>query len=160
MLSFRSVALRLFVLFEYAGYVIMKVMLLKGKVINLLLLSLPLMVGIILFVVFQTTDPAMIGPGGILGVFALIYLGCLSLFFVVLRFGLYWLAVLARRHSKSKRVAVKQISSNKAYYVASVLAFAPVTLLAMQAFSKIQWTDIALVFMLMAIVTFYVLKRS
>jgi hypothetical protein len=124
------------------------------------LLLVPLVVTILLYGIFQFTDPISVGPGGVLGVFVLIYLGCLSIVFIILRFGLYWVRkLLSGRKNQISHVSVSGIGSRKAYYVASVLAFAPVTLLAMHAYSQLQLTDVVLVGVLMAIVTFYILRR-
>lgn len=127
--------------------------------LQILLFLSPLLVVALLYAIFQFTDPASVGPGGVLGVFILIYLGCLSVLFIFLRFGLFWAKKLFARRSSSKSYNLPYIHTRKAYYVASVLAFAPVTLLALHSYSQLQFTDIALVGLLMAIVTFYILKR-
>lgn len=111
-----------------------------------------------LYGVMQMVDPASAGPWGILGVFLLLYLVFLSVFFVLLRFGLYWLSKLIIRGKKSNESA-RVFDQKKAYYTASILALVPVTLLAMHAFSKIQWSDILLVALLTSLAIFYILKR-
>lgn len=133
----------------------------RSKLINLLLVLSPLLAMFGLYGIFNSTDPATIGPGGILGVFILMYIGCLSMIFVLLRFGIYWVVRLAKVRSKSvtSRTPVR-MNTKKAYYVASVLGFAPVTLVAMHAFSELQWTDVFFVSVLLALVTFYVIKRQ
>jgi hypothetical protein len=125
----------------------------------LLFLS-PFLVAGLLYAIFQSTDPASTGPGLVLAVFILIYLGCLSVLFIALRFGLYWVKKLLALRNKSEGQAIPRIGTRKAYYVASVLAFAPVTLLAMHAYSQLQFTDIALVVVLMTVITFYIVKRG
>lgn len=133
----------------------------RNKLINLLLLLSPLLAVIGLYSIFSSTDPATIGPGGILGVFALMYVGCLSIIFVILRFGLYWMARFARARSRLvKGKPPVRMNTKKAYYVASVLAFGPVSLLAMHAFSSLQWTDVFFIAVLLGLITFYVIKRQ
>ena len=128
--------------------------------IRALFLFIPFVVIVLLYAIFQFTDPVSVGPGGVLGVFVLIYLGCLSVLFIILRFGQFWARKLVSlRRSQTPVSNVAGIGTRKAYYVASVLAFAPVTLLAMHAYSQLQFTDIVLVGVLMAIITFYILKR-
>lgn len=125
-----------------------------------LLFIVPVVVLGLLYIIFQSTDPASVGPGGVLGVFVLIYVGCLSVLFIILRFGLYWIKkVLALRKGSARAYVLPAMGTRKAYYVASVLAFAPVTLLAMHAYSQLQFSDVALVALLVTVVTFYVVKR-
>lgn len=126
---------------------------------KVLLFASPFVIAGILYGIFQLTDPASIGPGGVLGVFILMYLGCLSVLFIVLRFGLYWTRKLLRLREGTVVSTTPAMGARKAYYVASVLAFAPVTFLAMHAYSQLQLTDVLLVILLMAVLTFYILKR-
>lgn len=130
------------------------------KGLKALLFLSPLLVIGLLYVIFQSTDPASIGPGGVLIVFVLIYLGCLSILFILLRFGLYWVGRLLALRKSRKAPALPGMEIRKAYYVASVLAFVPVIFLAMHAYSQLQFTDVALVAVLMSIVTFYIIKRG
>ena len=120
---------------------------------------LPLVVAVILYFTFQWTDPATVGPGGVLLVFVLIYLECLSILFVLLRFGVSLTARIVRGRSLAQ-IPSRPIGTRRAYYIASVIAFAPVVLLAMHSFSQIQWVDVALVAVLMVVATFYVVKRT
>ena len=79
---------------------------------------------------------------------------------VVLRFGVYWVKRFLYRR---KGLDVKRplpFDAKKAYYVASVVAFAPVVLLALHAFSQLRWTDVVLVASLVTVATFYILKRG
>ncbi len=120
---------------------------------------LPLVVAVTLYFTFQWTDPAKVGPGGVLLVFVLIYLECLSILFVLLRFGVSLTARLLRGRSIAQSLN-RPIGTRRAYYIASVIAFAPVVLLAMHAFSQVQWIDVALVAVLMVVATFYVVRRT
>lgn len=130
------------------------------KVLTVLLLISPLLVVGLLYLVFQFSDPLTAGPGGVLGVFTLIYLGCLSVLFILLRFGLYWARVVMGMYKKQPQASRPVVGTKKAYYIASVVAFAPVTLLAMHAYSQLQVADVILVIVLMSIAIFYIVKRG
>lgn len=129
------------------------------RILEPLLLLAPFIVVALLYMIFQFTDPASVGPGGVLGVFVLIYVGCLSLLFIILRFGLFWLKKIVALRGGANVYALPGMGTRKAYYVASVLAFAPVTLIAMHAYSQLQFSDVALVALLVVVVTFYIVKR-
>lgn len=128
--------------------------------ISFFVFLLLLMLLVLLSVLLQSTDPATVGPWGILGVFILIYLLCLGVLFMVFRFGLYWGKKILMSQSNPKAVVTNQFDEKKAYYVASVLAFVPVTLLSMHAFSQIGWMDIMLVVVFVLIATFFITKRG
>jgi hypothetical protein len=130
-----------------------------NRILKVALFVSPFLIAGLLFMVFQFTDPASVGPGGVLGVFTLIYLECLSILFIILRFGLYWVRKLLQIRRGPKAVSLPGMGVRKAYYIASIVAFAPVTLLAMHAYAQLQLTDIVLVILLMSIVTFYIIKR-
>lgn len=117
----------------------------------------PLIFASIILGLLVWTDPVGIGPGGVMIVLLCIYLECLSLVFVVLHFGLGWAGRIFRyRQSQGSN---NTFSAKKAYYIGSVLAFIPVTLLAMQVFSGVQFTDVLLVLLFVSLATFYVIKR-
>ena len=120
----------------------------------------PFALTLLLFVVLQSTSPDTVGPVGVLAVFVLIYLLALSLFFVVMHFGIAWFSrkIIARNDNLSR--GELKIGVRKAYYVASVLAFAPVALLAMRSFGQLEPGDIVLVLALVGISVFYIVKRS
>lgn len=128
--------------------------------LQIALFIFPFLVAGLLLAIFQYTDPAAVGPGSVLGVFILIYLGCLSVLFILLRFGLYWFRKLLALRNGSSGYVSSGIGTRKAYYIASVLAFLPVTFLAMHAYSQLRLIDVVLVVAFMAIATFYVIKRQ
>jgi hypothetical protein len=130
------------------------------KVFTVLLLVSPFLIIGLLYLVFQFSDPLTAGPGGVLGVFTLIYLGCLSVLFILLRFGLYWVRAMVTMYKKQPQTSRPVVGTKKAYYIASVIAFAPVTLLAMHAYSQLQVADIVLVVVLLTIAIFYIVKRG
>lgn len=124
------------------------------------LLAAPVVIFGALIVVLHATDPLEIGPGGVLGVFMLIYLLALSLLFIFLHIGVSWVSRLIAKRQKNAGQREVRVGAKKAYYVASLVAFAPVLLLAMRSFAELKVIDIVLVLGLLAVVTFYILKRS
>ncbi len=52
------------------------------------------------------------------------------------------------------------VRRRRAYYLASIIAFAPVCLLAMQSLNQLKLLDLVLVVSLTALAGFYVLKRA
>ena len=127
---------------------------------NTLLLSSPFLFAGVLFTVLSSTDPVVIGPGGVLAVFTLVYLFCLSIVFVLLHFGVSWVSRFVLKQRDVAHVQAFSIGVRKAYYIASVLAFAPVILLAMQSFAQLRWTDVLLVVVFMLVAVFYIIKRG
>jgi len=53
-----------------------------------------------------------------------------------------------------------RIGVKRAYYIASIVAFGPVLLLAMQSVGQLQIRDVLLVMALLVLAIFYVVKRS
>lgn len=92
-------------------------------------------------------------------VFFLAYIFSASVLFIILHWGV---GFVTRLMSHSKRFNVREwsIGVRKAYYIASVLAFAPVLLLAMQSVGQLQIRDIVLMVAFVSIAIFYVLKRT
>lgn len=131
----------------------------KASTRTLLALS-PLLTAALLAVVLVTTNPLSIGPVGIMGVFVLVYLFSLSLTFVVLHFGIYWMSrlVITKRDTLGQREW--RVGARKAYYVASVVAFVPVLFLAMRSFAELRLGDVLLVGVFVAIAVFYIMKRT
>lgn len=120
---------------------------------------IPMATIVALFALFQMTDPISIGPGGILIVFILIYLFFVSCLFIILHFGagLVGRILLSRKTVEQREWSV---GIRKSYYIASIVAFAPVCLLAMHTIGQLQIRDVALVMVLTFVAIFYVVKRS
>ena len=114
----------------------------------------------LLYTIFQSVDPVAVGPGGILAVFILIYVACLSSLFILLKIGLIWSEKLFGSKKNRKLSLLSVNGSRKVYYAASILAFIPVTFLAMNAYSRLNFIDIALVFVLTVVAIFYIIKRN
>jgi Ca2+/Na+ antiporter len=128
--------------------------------LSITLLLTPFVLAAVLLYVFERTDPVSIGPGGILGVFILIYLITLSSLFIVLHFGVAFVSriILKKRELVHKRQI--KIGVRKAYYIASLFAFVPVLLLAMGSYSQLRFSDMLLIVAFIALVTFYIIKRG
>lgn len=129
------------------------------KFLRFMIYAAPLLCIALLFLLFNISNPVDIGPGGILLVFVLIYLLCVSTVFIVLHFGI---SLASRFVASRSNIAQRQwrIGVRKAYYIASALAFAPVILLAMQSVGQLQLRDILLVLFLESLAIFYIVKRS
>lgn len=119
----------------------------------------PVLCAIGLFLLFQLTNPLSVGPVGILAVFFLLYLFFASCFFILLHVGVGILASLINRQ-RSVEQRTWRIGVRRAYYVASILAFIPVLVLAMNSLGQLQIRDILLVVALTGIAVFYVIKRT
>lgn len=112
-----------------------------------------------LFLVFSLTDPLSAGPAGMLLVFFLVYVLFASVFFIFLTVGI---KLISRLVNKYRKVNLKEwrVGVRKSYYIASVLAFGPVLLLAMQSVGQLQPRDVILATVFLVIAIFYVIKRS
>lgn len=119
----------------------------------------PLVAALVIFVLFVQTSPQSIGPAGILLVFLLLYVFFASCLFIILWAGESLLRRLLGAE-RIKKLSKWQLELSKAYYVASVLAFVPVALLAMQSLGQLQLRDVVLVLVLAGLVSFYVLRIS
>lgn len=124
-----------------------------------ILYVLPVTSFVAIFALLQITDPLSVGPAGILLVFVLIYIFFLSGIFILLHAGL---GIISRFIGARRTVAprVWSLGVKRSYYVASIVAFAPVCLLAIQSIGQLQLRDVALVGLLCSIAIFYVLKRG
>ena len=107
----------------------------------------------VLFLVMNITDPTR-NVASILLVFLLLYVFFASLFFVLLH------EVLHRIRFKKQVIGPAKMSHRRAYYIASALAFIPVSLLAMQSLQQIRPFDVVLVGVLTSLIIFYIIKRT
>ena len=107
---------------------------------------------IFLFAMMAFTTPSGVGPLGVLVFFTLFYIACLGATVALC----YLFFYLKNKLSKTRITAV----SKKSYYYGSVLAFAPVLLLAMRSFGQIGFLEISLVAAAMIVACFLVSKRS
>jgi hypothetical protein len=115
--------------------------------------------GILLYV-WQSTHPASVGPVGILGVFLLLYLFFTSLFFIIIHISLLFIHRLPLLNKFIYIKKRKKLKKYVAYYTASIIAFAPVLILAMQSVNQLSWRDVGLVIIFVCLAIFYVVRRT
>jgi hypothetical protein len=107
-----------------------------------------------LLLFWNSTNPAEVGPSGVFVVFILLYLFWLGVMFILLRIATFVVKKLY------KKVTAKHSSEKLAYYIASVVAFVPVLLLALQSVGQLELRDVVLVFIFAALAIFYIIKRA
>lgn len=112
---------------------------------------------VLLFLILQSTTPTNAGPLGILAVFFLLYVALTGIITGILHGGSTLLAKIIARFTVKK--PLQAMSALRAYYFASILALAPVMLLAMGSVNQPGVYDIMLVVAFVAIGVFYVQKR-
>jgi hypothetical protein len=105
----------------------------------------------------MTTAPASAGPMGILGVFVFMYVSALG----VLTFLLYGVSTTMTKligaiTDKAQPIA---FTLRKSYYYASVVALAPVMLVAMQSVNEVGFYQLLLVVIFVVIAWVYITKR-
>lgn len=130
------------------------------KNIRYLTIFSPILSSLLLFGVMSWTNPLMLGPVGIMGVFVLIYVVFLTSLFVGLHFGISWISRLMIIKQDSTHRYQSHMGVRKAYYIASVVAFVPVLFLAMRSFAELRMTDVLLVAVFVVIAVFYIIKRT
>ena len=115
--------------------------------------TLPLgsLIGILLLVNF--TDPTK-SVASILLVFLCLYIFCTSVLYGLLRYVYHRLPAPGYRRDRS------QLSVQRAYYIASALAFVPVGLIAMQSLNQVRLFDLGLILVLVSLLIFYIVKRT
>lgn len=111
---------------------------------------LPIVSFVGLTVLLNRTNPLDVGPAGILLVFGLVYVFISSSLYLLLTLVMMLLAYF---------VTIRPTSRRKLYYLASIIAFAPVFLLALNSIGQLELKDFVLVFCLVGIACFYVVKR-
>lgn len=111
----------------------------------------PIVLAFLIIIVFTTTNPKDSGVAGIFGVFVLVYLFFLSLFFSLI----HAFFLIARR--VGLRLGA---SRQRVYYIASVVALLPVFLLGLRSLGQLRVSDVLLIVSFCAIACFYVIRRS
>jgi hypothetical protein len=111
-----------------------------------------------LWVLLMTTTPASAGPVGILAIFGFMYISALG----VLTFLLYGASMVMSRVTRVVfgRAQLEPLALRKAYYYASVVALAPVMLVAMQSVNEVGVYQLLLVVIFVTIAWVYVTKRT
>lgn len=115
---------------------------------------------ILLLYILNSTNPGTIGPLGILFVFILLYLFWASLFFIILHLIFAFFRKSSLFRIFMSRRENKPFNWRLSYYVASIIAFMPVLLLAMQSVNQLTVRDVLLVLGFTGLAIFYVIRRS
>ena len=115
---------------------------------------------LLLLYIWNTTNPGTTGPLGILFVFVLLYLFWASIFFILLHAGFAIFRKTNLFRLFMSRREDKPFNWKLSYYVASIIAFMPVLLLAMQSVNQLTIRDVLLVLGFTGLAIFYVIRRS
>jgi len=110
----------------------------------------------LLIALLQNTTPSTIGPLGILLVFILMYVSVLGALTFLLCGGSRIIGYVALSFGISK---VGNLTLNRSYYFCSIIALAPVMLVAMQSVGEITFYDVSLVTIFTILGCVYVSKR-
>ena len=116
-----------------------------------LLYALPLVWFMCILLVLNSTSPLKIGPVGILLVFVLFYAFGSSLLFAVA----YAITKLLQLVLRRRLIAPKRL-----YYVSSIVALAPVFMVALNTLGQLRWIEVVLVLVLVSLGVFYSLRRT
>lgn len=122
--------------------------------------TLPLLVTVILYLLLSAVSPTDAGPGGILIVFILVYVFFTSLLFTLLHLGLRSLNSFLSQKKQGRLSTLTPLSVRRSYYMASVLAFGPVLLLALNSVRQLRVQDVVLVVLFLILAIFYIAKRD
>lgn len=104
---------------------------------------------------WSVTNPSDIGPAGIFAVFVIMYLFWLGIIFILLRGVTYGIKKIYKRSASPR-----QFNFKKVYYIATIVAFIPVLILAMQSVGQLELRDVLLVILFAFLAVLYVMKRS
>jgi hypothetical protein len=116
-----------------------------------------LMAAIALSLLAQSTTPSTVGPIGLLAVFFLLYI----IFVGILTWIIHWITsaiVYITRPVVLKR-PLQALTISQSYYYASVIALAPIMLLAMKSVSQLGVYEFILIAIFVGIGVFYIRKR-
>lgn len=112
--------------------------------------------GILLFFILNSYSP-MTGPGVILIVFFLLYIFCFGFIAWFLRIGSWAVKRIGIALKWRKPVVLLKLTD--AAYYSSIIAMAPVMIVAMHSVGEVSLYDIGLVILFVAIGAFYIKKR-
>ncbi len=111
-----------------------------------------------LWILLIKTAPASAGPVGILTVFVLMYVSALGMLTFLLYGASGAMAGVTRK--LTGKSGSEAFTLRKAYYYASVVALAPVMLIAMQSVNEVGIYQLLLVVFFVAIAWIYITKRT
>lgn len=112
--------------------------------------------GILLFFILNSYSPTT-GPGVILIVFFLLYIFCFGLIAWLLKIGSWAVGRLSKALKWRKPVELLRLTD--AAYYSSIIAMAPVMIVAMHSVGAVSIYDVGLVVLFVAIGAFYIKKR-
>ena len=112
----------------------------------------------LLAIILQTTSPSTIGPVGLLAVFFLLYIAVLGVVTWLLWLTSKTFAFIGRRIMT--RRPPQSLSLARSYYFSSVIALAPVMMLAMQSIGSLGVYEIILIVIFLGVGILYITKRS
>ena len=121
--------------------------------------TLPLWLLGVLVCLLHVINPVASGPWGIMAVFLVVYLLVASVLFTTLHLGFKLYGVVLKRRGVVS-VHRYHLSVKRAYYIASIVAFGPVMLLALQSMRQLEARDIVLVVIFLLVASFYASKKS
>lgn len=117
--------------------------------------GLPVVSLAVLVLLWNVTNPVDIGPAGIFVVFLFLYFFWLGVVLILLRAAIYVVKKFYKRSSDPHSFDLK-----KNYYIATVVAFIPVLILALQSVGQLELRDVLLVMIFASLAVLYVIKRS
>lgn len=122
------------------------------------IISTTVIATIALAILLTTTTPLSTGPLGILGFFVFMYITVVGVLTLLFRCA----SLIAPKFLFTPRgkARIKEVSLRKAYYYASVVALAPVMLIAMQSVGEIGVYQLLLTAFFVVIAWLYVTKRT
>lgn len=123
-----------------------------------ILLVSTILSGVLLIYILFFTTPTQVGVVGILSFFILTYLFLLGLFTGFIYLISYVFSLIAKNKVLTR--PTEQIGLKKAYYYGTMIALAPVLLLAMQSFGNISFFELGLVILFASMGCFLVSKRQ
>ncbi|MBP9667958.1 hypothetical protein KBD87_04120 [Candidatus Saccharibacteria bacterium] len=113
---------------------------------------------LVLVLILNNSNPANVGPVGLLAVFFLLYLVLLGVFTIVsvgINRGMVRVSRLVTVRRPLARIGLRRI-----YYISSVLALGPVMMIAMKSIGSLGLYEVILVVLFLAIALLYVSKRE
>lgn len=125
-----------------------------GKVIAFSVIAATIaLVGLLL-----TTEPAAVGPVGILIVFVLMYVSTLGVVTFLLYGGSRMVSRIASYFTVKKPIHL--LSLRRSYYFSSVIALAPVMIIGMQSVGGVGVYELLLIGLFELIACIYIAKRT
>lgn len=110
----------------------------------------PILLGLAIIAVMNTTNPLTVGPAGILMLLVLLYAGIVAFLNACITAGLSII---------DKLYGVAPIHRRRMRYMTTILGFAPVLLIALNSIGQASGTDVILVLLFTTLGCFYIVRR-